>query len=529
MRPVGSGEVRLEGRANRAVVIVHGIGKQQRGAAREGLVRALIGQGSQERVHPAGAAPRLADRPDAGQEERAGQEARTLMAPGEGPAVDVYEVYWAPLLAGRTTSRAVLAWLLGATFLPARAIRRASRKTVTDLLQFVGLLTLAGYAALWSVGAVGGLLAQADCAGPDGCPSEVAEARDQTGLRDSALARAQLRPGAVVAALRAATPPLGQPLGDYRMASITGLLSDVGTEGWIALAFVIFVAAQLGYRLLQLVVGPPRPFQALLAVGLAALLAALVPLLDPLLVALGVVLLVAGLLTRLARVLLAEILGDVAVYVQKDENSADFRARQAVIGTCEDVLGQVAAAGYTEIVVLAHSLGAVIAYDALTGLGRRGSPVNQRVVALVTFGSALEKVRYFFDRKADDSAQRTADVAAGFAAFRASPVPWLNLWYWTDVVANPITTFVTPSARVDLRGAHAPEEVLAAARGAKVVNLGFAAPLLGRNLGRLLTGHVLYLNDPRVAAQLAAVVFAPMVALGVTRVTGAPATEQVMG
>jgi hypothetical protein len=167
--------------ADRAVVIVHGIGVQQRGTTRDALMKALVASGAQdhgyrrspEPVPPGGPMPqrpRIARRGGATRESSQGS-----MPAGDGGdvrEVDVYEVYWAPLMSGQTTPLAVLGWLLGATFLRGPDIRRASRKTVRDLVTLAAWVGIAAFLSLVVISSVGNIVAQATCQSDPRVPCE---------------------------------------------------------------------------------------------------------------------------------------------------------------------------------------------------------------------------------------------------------------------------------------------------------------------------------------------------------------------
>lgn len=164
-------------------------------------------------------------------------------------------------------------------------------------------------------------------------------------------------------------------------------------------------------------------------------------------VAIGVAALLAGVA---ARSLLSSHVGDIALYVTSDRISSRARTRRAVLDEgqrmLEDLLKPEAAnptgpgrdagaesaapslrtadgrpaepggaapraSGYEAVYLAGHSLGSVIALDLLDRLARtsRHRPVPlERVRGLLTFGSPLDKVAYFFrQRPAEGEAVRT--------------------------------------------------------------------------------------------------------------------------
>jgi hypothetical protein len=508
--------------ADRAVVVVHGIGVQQRGTTRDGLMKALVGAGATDEGYrdpdppdPVAPGSPLPQRP------RTARRDSTAGGVERSREVDVYEVYWAPLLSGQTSPRTVLWWLLGATFLPGPAIKRASRKTVRDLAALAFWLGLVAFATLLTVSSVGNVIAQAVCE-----PDPTASARSavlpswcEPPLRELAVDADTSAPQRAFLRLRASVEVLvgsldfedvaDRPLAQYSTERVAALLDNVRLLEWLALLAVVFLTAQTLHRSVELARGGSRRGQGMILGAEVTALLLLLPLVDPVLVALGWVLALAGVAARYARHFLAESLGDVQVYVDKDENSRHFASREAVIGAAEQVLATVAARRYREVVMLGHSLGAVVAYDALGRLAERDRALTEPLRALVTFGAAIEKVRYFFDRKGRGNDERDRAVARSVDAVAGrEDLAWLNLWYPSDLVANPVTTFRhrLPTRSVAWHPGLSVPDVLAHSRGHLVVNLRFRSPL--RPPGAIAWSHNTYLRDPRVAAVLADVVFA---------------------
>jgi hypothetical protein len=121
-----------------------------------------------------------------------------------------------------------------------------------------------------------------------------------------------------------------------------------------------------------------------------------------------------SLATLLKRVFV-DYIGDIALYATADENSAFFRTRIEILTQATRRIRWLVRT-YENVAVAGHSLGSVIMYDALSwlrvesqvGFGS-GSltdatistfPVSQnefaRLQVLITFGSPLDKIVYFF-------------------------------------------------------------------------------------------------------------------------------------
>lgn len=475
----------------RAVVIVHGIGVQRRDSTRDLLVRAL-GR------HATVAGPVA--------EEPVGFSAPLPPVPirlvrGDLKA-DVYEVYWAPLTSHRTTARSVLGWGVATTFLPGDKKRVPSSKTLLDALQAVVWAALAVAFALGVVSSLAQLTSNASaCVQPGGsvvCPSGYGLESQPAG--DSTLRRGFTQVGAVGEALWRSRPNAGLgnlPLRQLSPTHVGEVLTSISLRTAAFLAPLLWVIAQTLHRVKELVRGGHRPTQSAILLADLALFFVLAQFVAPVLTAFAVVLVLGYAVLRGARAFIAESLGDVQVYATTDENSSHYAARQAVLAEADKVFGLVDERGYREVVVLGHSLGSVVALDALRAAARRSPEFATRLVTLVTFGAALEKVRYCFSRKRpgeDDYSSWNIEVYK-----LLSPAAWVNIWYRNDVVANPITTYqVEPEQPFELDwrdDGTSPRELLQEGRERLVVNIRYPSPLKAWS-------HSDYLVDERVLAVL---------------------------
>lgn len=181
---------------------------------------------------------------------------------------------------------------------------------------------------------------------------------------------------------------------------------------------------------------------------------------------------------------LINFLGDVQIYCTHDENARFYELRERIIDVVETTLLDVLRTSspesdelpyYDRVFIAAHSLGSTIAMDAIINVHELveegGLPVDRwrRLRGLLTFGSALEKTRFFFD-------VRNPSLSASFRQWRddvfghlftssdvnVSPVApgvelpppgiyWANYWYFTDLVANRIESYrsnIAPGAPI---------------------------------------------------------------------------------
>lgn len=176
--------------------------------------------------------------------------------------------------------------------------------------------------------------------------------------------------------------------------------------------------------------------------------------------------------------ILVEYVGDIAVYANADAKAASYQARSAILKEVrESVLRPVhSPQGYTRIVLAGHSLGSVITYDLLNRLldevrapyatgplgvlqGKLDSKDLERVQGLVTFGSPLDKIYYFYRTQVPAQQAIRAQILSFMHGFRRAPsarsyghyqfprytIPdpspdfkWINIWAAADPVSGPL-------------------------------------------------------------------------------------------
>jgi len=150
--------------------------------------------------------------------------------------------------------------------------------------------------------------------------------------------------------------------------------------------------------------------------------------------------------------LLVRTLGDVEVYATYTEASERHEAHEACVAQGVAVLRRALADPSTERVVLVgHSLGSVVAWDALRTLAlearaRGGAPDAPRIDKLsrvITYGSPVDKIRFFHfaDDRADPTFRRvleTLRVDTAGAPFDVRPggLAWDNYFDPADLVAG---------------------------------------------------------------------------------------------
>ncbi|MBZ5571421.1 MAG: hypothetical protein LAO09_06035 [Acidobacteriia bacterium] len=195
--------------------------------------------------------------------------------------------------------------------------------------------------------------------------------------------------------------------------------------------------------------------------------------------ALGIFVIARGL-----QLFLANFVGDVAVYVNTDDKARNYLVRRAVLSGAAQAITRILRGGYDRVIVAGHSLGSVIAYDSLNELMNRCLRKDDRddalyaipdqivdvqppaaalhradlkkITGLVTFGSPLDKVHYFFRENVPQEQTVRAQILAFMRSFRTrgsgndygiyrlekykadqlSSVKWLNAWSKQDPVSG---------------------------------------------------------------------------------------------
>ncbi len=187
-----------------------------------------------------------------------------------------------------------------------------------------------------------------------------------------------------------------------------------------------------------------------------------------------------------ARRVLIKFVGDIALYVTADERSSFFRTRAEILeGATRRLRALLQDDGYSVVYVAGHSLGSVIAYDSINRLARELrattvaasaapaaaaalSPAEfNKLYGLLTFGSPLDKVYYFFRTVVAPEEAIRAQLLASLHGFhqRASgrdygrfrfaqyeiPEPahfqWLNVYGRADLVSGRLDFYNVSSQK----------------------------------------------------------------------------------
>ena len=160
------------------------------------------------------------------------------------------------------------------------------------------------------------------------------------------------------------------------------------------------------------------------------------------------------------RTLYVQYVGDVAAYVSAHDVSKFQEIRKGIQdATCkvaQSVYGAKQPSGdflYDRVVVVAHSLGSLISYDALNRLINdevaNSGPVTipDRTKLFLTFGSPLDKIAFLFRNQKKNSTVREAFAGAKqpmILDYQYRPKRWINLYSPLDPVSGKLDFYDTP-------------------------------------------------------------------------------------
>jgi hypothetical protein len=152
--------------------------------------------------------------------------------------------------------------------------------------------------------------------------------------------------------------------------------------------------------------------------------------------------------SAVVRSFLVEYAGDVAAYVQPQVvdrfDKLRREIRETVLKTARAVY---AATEYDDIILVGHSLGSVVMYDALNRLltdceidGGDPATVASRTRLMLTFGSPLDKTAFIFATQGSGSEAREALSASiqPLIEREALRPRWVNIYSRWDIISGPL-------------------------------------------------------------------------------------------
>ena len=168
-------------------------------------------------------------------------------------------------------------------------------------------------------------------------------------------------------------------------------------------------------------------------------------------------------LSNTAAALMMDFVGDIAIYTTMDAKSKNHLIRKQILkGSTELVETLMDDEKYGKIITCGHSLGSVIAFDTLNKINLKAN-VNLKIKeqlhklkGLVTFGSPLDKIAFFFREKSGSEQYVRKQILANLHSFKTKkwntyeentpqiPGPerfleqltWLNFYHDADPVSG---------------------------------------------------------------------------------------------
>jgi hypothetical protein len=177
-----------------------------------------------------------------------------------------------------------------------------------------------------------------------------------------------------------------------------------------------------------------------------------------------------GLAALLAvRHFLIQYAGDVAAYVNSHKVSKFNDIRRTIQDEAFKAACHVYASGYDRIILVAHSLGSLIAYDAYnrivteSALFHPGWNPVEKTKLFLTFGSPLNKIAFIFRSQVRENGVRELLASAKQPLLEENhayrPGMWVNVWSRNDIISGPLHFFDPGEIRpADHSGWPAPPE-----------------------------------------------------------------------
>lgn len=443
----------------------------------------------------------------------------TTAAAPPGECYDVIEAYWSPIDKGKTIAARVISWMLRTIFLPlntaARYIASAQKKAFdicyvgAALVLAIGLLVVSAWFAALSLAAMSNELTGSTIA-----PwAALATVLDPSGLGRILNAATIWYCGVGLVGGFLLFQALKAALWLFANRDAQGMDRQQLWSRYYAIATLLVVGI-----ILELYVGiAPTQDRAHPFIIVYFLLSSASFI---------------GLRTLLQS-FFVNFFGDVEIYCTRDQNSDFYALREAILTEVTETIGSAISARdngnrrYERVVILAHSLGSTIAMDALIRLYTLKEQVKgvdpgveadfATIRAFVTFGTSLEKTRYFFDVQRPSPSEAALQFEndqygvlftddLGILKLPNAVhqgICWTNLWYEQDPVANEImsyTSFMRPDDSLSSAGSIRNEIKGNAVPGKTILGQIICHNQRGRQTMALtpqrICIHGLYLTDP---------------------------------
>lgn len=147
-----------------------------------------------------------------------------------------------------------------------------------------------------------------------------------------------------------------------------------------------------------------------------------------------------------AEKLIIDYIGDVAIYTSTDIKAKTFKTRKQILdGAVERLRLLIEDDRYEQIIVVSHSLGTIISYDALNRINLEMN-VNEalrkkakKITGFITFGSPLDKIAFFFRARTGKDEYIRRQILEHFHGFKSLS---LNTKNDKTKISNPYTPYL---------------------------------------------------------------------------------------
>ena len=174
-------------------------------------------------------------------------------------------------------------------------------------------------------------------------------------------------------------------------------------------------------------------------------------------------------LEKLGPSIIVDYIGDIAIYTTMDQKSSHYATRQKILTESSKLLEEILTAeDYQQVYLAGHSLGSVIAFDTLNRLNLKSiSDANtakntSKLSGLITFGSPLDKIAFFFREHARPSQYLRRQIMGFLHSFKARPLslkpepfamtsqverkldhlPWVNYYADNDPISGHLDFYL---------------------------------------------------------------------------------------
>ncbi|WP_309570983.1 hypothetical protein, partial [Deinococcus sp.] len=161
--------------------------------------------------------------------------------------------------------------------------------------------------------------------------------------------------------------------------------------------------------------------------------------------------------------------GDVVRWAVYHETNVNFAVRRAILSASEDVFRTVLTLTpqYDRIIVMAHSLGSVIAHDTLLRLsGENPAPLGlHRISHVLTYGSPIDKFAYFFEAQQGQTSRYENVIndlrGTVFSAPFTPSLRWENFYEEGDPISGTIHTAGTEDTLLQVKNVYTANALVA--------------------------------------------------------------------